>query len=165
MIVGLIMLLLMTIVGLAAIRGSGLQEMMAGNMRDRNLAFQSAEAGLRAGEDILDAATLPAFDGTQVGMYEDLNQPGSNPGAVSSWVAADWGGNSVETSMDFAAVADAPRYVIERLETLIPAGSDGGAVDFESQLNAEEVIYYRVTSRGVGGSVTSEVILQSTVKP
>lgn len=50
LLVSLIMLLLLTIIGVAAMRDTNLQERMAGNMRDRNLAFQAAEAGLRFAE-------------------------------------------------------------------------------------------------------------------
>jgi len=46
----LIFLLLLTIIGLTAMQSSTLQERMAGNTRDTNLAFQAAELGLRAGE-------------------------------------------------------------------------------------------------------------------
>jgi len=37
------MLLLLTIIGITGIQVSGLEEKMAGNSRDQNLAFQSAE--------------------------------------------------------------------------------------------------------------------------
>ncbi|MEQ1557357.1 MAG: PilX N-terminal domain-containing pilus assembly protein [Methyloglobulus sp.] len=50
LLVSLIMLLLLTIIGLTGVQTSGLEEKMAGNMRDRNLAFQAAEAALRDAE-------------------------------------------------------------------------------------------------------------------
>lgn len=55
LIIALVFLLLMTLVGIAAMQGTTLQERMAGNHRDRNLAFQAAEAALREGEDWLDS--------------------------------------------------------------------------------------------------------------
>lgn len=87
LIVALIMLLLLTIIGLSSMRGTVLQENMAGNMRDSNLALQASEAALRKGEQVvidkfldgslktLDAAPLSAtyagFPGTaQVPSYE-----------------------------------------------------------------------------------------------
>lgn len=51
LIVALIMLLLLTIIGLSSMRGTSLQENMAGNMRDSNLALQASEAALRKGEE------------------------------------------------------------------------------------------------------------------
>ena len=48
--VALIMLLLMTLLGLAALQVSTMQERMAGNFNTLNLAFQSAEGQVRAME-------------------------------------------------------------------------------------------------------------------
>jgi type IV pilus assembly protein PilX len=58
LIVALIMLLLLTIIGLSSMRGTVLQENMAGNMRDSNLALQASEAALRKGEQIVTAKFL-----------------------------------------------------------------------------------------------------------
>ena len=49
--ISLIILLLLTLIGLTAAQVTGLEEKMAGNLRDRNLAFQAAESALRAGEE------------------------------------------------------------------------------------------------------------------
>lgn len=51
LIVALIMLLLLTVIGLSSMRGTSLQESMAGNMRDGNFALQASEAALRKGEE------------------------------------------------------------------------------------------------------------------
>lgn len=50
MLVALVMLLLLTIIGVASMRGTSLQENMANNLKEHDLAFQGAEAALRAGE-------------------------------------------------------------------------------------------------------------------
>ena len=50
LIVGLIMLLLMTILGVTSMSSSIMEEKMAGNSRDRAIAFQAAESALRAAE-------------------------------------------------------------------------------------------------------------------
>ena len=50
LLVSLAMLLLLTLIGLAGMRMVQLEERMAGNLRDRQMAFQAAEAALRAGE-------------------------------------------------------------------------------------------------------------------
>lgn len=51
LIVALIILLLLSIIGVSGMRGVGLQENMAGNLRDGNLALQASEAALREGEN------------------------------------------------------------------------------------------------------------------
>jgi len=48
--VSMIMLLLLTLISVTASQVTGLEEKMAGNSRDSNLAFQAAEAALRGGE-------------------------------------------------------------------------------------------------------------------
>lgn len=50
LLVCLVMLLLLTVIGIAAISNSTLQERMVGGSRDYNTAFQAAEAALRVGE-------------------------------------------------------------------------------------------------------------------
>jgi type IV pilus assembly protein PilX len=50
LVVSLIMLLLLTLIALSGSQSTSLEEKMAGNMRDRNLAFQAAEAALRDAE-------------------------------------------------------------------------------------------------------------------
>ena len=88
LIIGLIMMLLLTVIGLASVRGTDLQERMAGNMRDRNLAFQSAEAGLRAGELVsfgLSGTAVPNANG----HFDNLNL-NSTIKRPAVWEKADW---------------------------------------------------------------------------
>lgn len=161
LLVGLIMLLLMTVIGLAAMRGSGMQELMVGNMRDRNQAFQAAEAGLRAAEDVLNGATIPAFDGSVTGYAQDID--GSKRSGF--WDTYNWNAASVLTNMGLGDVASQPRFVIEEVSSsVVNSGADGGAIDLASNMKTEDIIYYRVTSRGVGGTNNAVVIVQSTFK-
>lgn len=164
----LIMVLMMTMIGLAAIRGSGLQEQMAGNMRDRNLAFQSSEAALREGESLVATAALAnalAFNNTG-GLYNFDAIGGA--GAIDTtgrayWTEYDWATKSKAYSVDVAYTAEKPSFVLERIETLEP-GLSGGAIDWTSVLETEAEISYRVTSRAVGGTTDAVVILQSTYR-
>ncbi|WP_288132565.1 PilX N-terminal domain-containing pilus assembly protein [Microbulbifer sp.] len=160
LIVGLIMVLLMTLVGMAAIRGSGMQEIMAGNMRDRNLAFQAAEAALREGEDDVAGDTLPAFTGG--GYYEALDESDN----TSYWDSTfEWTDTSaVQPSLGLKWVSEQPQYVVEEVTSTVVKSSEGGAIDFLETLKSEETKFYRVTSRGTGGTEDSVVILQSTYK-
>lgn len=50
LLVVLMLLLITTILGLASMRGALLEERMSGNLYDRSLMFQAAEAALREGE-------------------------------------------------------------------------------------------------------------------
>lgn len=62
LVVVLILLLVMTLLGLAVLRGTLLEERMSSNLMDRSLAFQAAESALRAGEAV--AATAPTAPAT-----------------------------------------------------------------------------------------------------
>lgn len=53
LVVGLILLVVVTLVGVGAMQTTTLQEKMAGNLRDSNLSFQAAEAALRLCEGVL----------------------------------------------------------------------------------------------------------------
>ncbi|WP_444908668.1 pilus assembly PilX family protein [Microbulbifer sp. TRSA005] len=163
LLVGLVILLLMTFIGLAAIRGSGMQELMAGNMRDRQLAFQAAEAGLRIAEEDLAVeiakAVTTRFDGSNKG-YKDELDGSSNTGY---WLTYDWSQTTV-ADITLKGVKSKPVYLVERItEQVRNSGADGGAIDFNPSRGLKQ--YYRVTSRGVGGTDTAIVILQSNFQP
>jgi type IV pilus assembly protein PilX len=55
LVVGMVLLVVATVLGLAGIRGTTLQERMSSNMYDRSLAMQAAEAALRAAEAAITA--------------------------------------------------------------------------------------------------------------
>ncbi|OYY73388.1 MAG: hypothetical protein B7Y40_09190 [Gammaproteobacteria bacterium 28-57-27] len=60
LVVSLILLVIVTIMGVASMRGVTMQERMSSNMFDRSLAFQADEAGLRAIEpNIRNSADYP----------------------------------------------------------------------------------------------------------
>lgn len=171
LLVAMIMVLVIAVVGLAAIRGSGLQEMMAGNMRDRNLAFQAAEAGLRSAENTIRSeiapSALPSFDGN--GHFDDLNKADGDRQPPSLWSDDVWkaNGNAVLTAMSLElASGEQPRYVMEKLviPVTLAAAADGSAIDIASLDTFEEPEFYRISSRGTGGTVNANVTLQSVYK-
>ena len=164
LIVGLVMVLLITIVSLSAIRGTGLQESMAGNMRDRNLAFQAAESALRQGESVIMQAALPIFDGTN-GLHLDLNKTPAN--SVAKFTEEKWADevNWVEKiTDDLTWVASEPVYILEELNSDIgkEAAISGSGIDQDSL--SFETVPYRASARGVGASSNTVVILQSYLK-
>lgn len=164
LIVGLIMLLLLTMVGLASIRGSDLQERMAGNMRDKNLAFQSAEGALRIAEDALNTAnSLPSFKGAIVGYWPDLTAPGAITTNPVTWTATDWNAKSIQlTAGKLPGLVEQPRYIIEQVLVNAAAANKGGGIDIESLEKMSNAEYYRITARGLGGTADAESILQTT---
>jgi len=155
LIVGIIFLLVLTIIGLAGMEVTGLEEKMAGNMRDRNMSFQSAEAALRDGEDYLESiVVLPAFDGSQ-GLWE-LPTDGTK-----RWETVDWGSSTAVRSYSgpgFSELASASTYIIENL------AAAGSSDSLEVGVPTDTKSFYRVTSRAVGQTSSSVVILQTVYK-
>ncbi len=144
LIVALIFLLLMTMLGTSSMRTSTMQERMAGNMRDWNLGFQGAEASLRAAEEFLiDSLVLPEFDDTD-GYYQ-INAPG-RPVWVGD-VLSDGNGYLTYPS-DIDGSAERPKYYIEKLSSIRPAGTNT-----ETGTPVEELFYFRVTAVGYGGAL------------
>ena len=154
LIIALLLLLLMTVLGVSAMRTSTLQERMAGNVRDSNLAFQAAEAGLRSGEAMLDAASIPPFTGSS-GL---LDVPKDAAGQAAYWNAFDWAGNSRVVTV--TGVATSPQYVIEDMSSVGAAScSDCSVVLGQAYADTG---FYRITARAVGGSTDAVAILQTT---
>lgn len=162
LVMGLIMMLLLTIIGLAAIRGSGMQELMAGNIKDRNMAFQAAEASLREAEALINdnIAKCGTFTGAE-GCYLDRNivKP------VIAWTDNEWAAGSAEASI-VLSVAKKPRYVIEQITTVaVVSSASGGCSEFGCEdAGVNNMTTYRVTSIGYGGSESAQVMLQSTYR-
>lgn len=160
LIVGLVMVLLLSIIGLAAIRGSGLQETMAGNMSDRNVAFQTAESGLRVCEALLSTAnkTLPVGPGYTL----DLNQTPANSVINSDF----WIPLALTTALALPNVASQPICIIEELnvDPASAASATGGSVGVHGMQTAGLPMPYRASALGVGASPNAQALTQSTYK-
>jgi len=152
LVVALVFLLIMTVLGVTSMSSTTLQERMAGNLRDNNLAFQAAEAALRNGEDLLRQATLPVFNGS-----DGLLQMQDQGGQAHFWSTYDWNENS-QAGDAVAGVPNAPRFVVEELP---PLPAEGGSLRFGA---LPEVGFYRVTAYGTGGTEDAVVILQTTYR-
>lgn len=152
LITGLIFMVVLTLLVVAAVRTTILEEKMAGNTRDVNLAFQAGEAALRAGEQVLNGASLPAF--TTAGPYMAV---GSRDDTY--WLSThDWTTKSVAYASVPDGTAAAPRYVIEELAAVPAPGFSKKA----GPLTEEG--YYRVIARGVGANANTVVFVQSTYR-
>jgi len=82
LVVSLVLLLLMTLIGVTAMQTVTLDERMVGNAHQRNVAFQAAEAGLRAGEShILTEGDRLVLDGTVPGVVDRWHNSAPSPPA------------------------------------------------------------------------------------
>lgn len=114
LIISLLLLFILTILALAGARNSVLQERMTGNMVDRNMAFQAAEAAMSEGERELRA-----------GGFRNAISERENPGNPDSWITFfndtsnagsvyDFDLNISSDDYNYELFAS-PRFVIEEL--------------------------------------------------
>lgn len=171
--ISLIMLLLVTVLGLSTIGTTTMQEKMAANTRDKDLAFQAAELALKVAEKALEEEGLTAADFT-ANCSNGLCSPHNVSANFMRWEDPDICGSGEDIwscdksrAVGGADAVDAnnhsqpPRYFIEKLDDLDTAdhlniGNIGDAI------HSEEVTVYRITAIGYGGSATSQAVLQST---
>lgn len=160
LVLGLIMLVVLSFMGLAAMQSTTMQERMAGNLQKRNGAFQHAEAGLREAEAWIAAqvagASLPAFNNSN-GLYQ-LPPVGDPP----RWQSVDWDASSGNYRLYQGEGLEAdyplPRHIIEFITLIANPDSQSLAVDDVP----ENFGMYRITSRATGPNNQAEVIIQST---
>ncbi len=175
LVVSLLILLVMTILGVSSMGSTTLQERMANNNNQRQIAFQAAEAALRAGETFL-ASNITSvsdlmtnFNATTpvAGMYSEL-APATGvkdyklPGTFDFFDDASWlaSGSTVEVS-NLPGVSQRPRFIIEYM------GRIGRApVSYSLKKQDSRQYAFRITAIGwgEGNAPTAHYILQSSFK-
>ena len=164
LIVSLVLLLVLTILGIAAIQSTSLEERMAGNQRSHQLAFEAAEAGLRQGEQALNGlASLPPFDGSVLGYYPNSTDAGGNPlTAGADWQNWNWAQKSIPYTGTLnigGGTGATASYYVEMFQYVPSAGQ---SLDVSAAIPDQQL--YAITARGVSPDGKSVVILQSTYK-
>jgi type IV pilus assembly protein PilX len=173
LIVGLIMLLLLTLIGVAGMRDTLLQEKMVGNMIDREVALQAAESALRTAEDKIAKAGTVSLSVDGIGVQNVLPRTPTNVTESAFWHARPWNNtDSAVYGFTLPQVAAQPRYVIEFVGQTDGSGyASGGSAtlvlseELSSDVQTGSIKYdYRVTARATGITTDSEVVLQSTYR-
>jgi len=160
LVVSLIILVIVTLLAISALRVTTLEERMAGNTRDRHLAFEAAEYALREAQDFLSAPVLPAFTvsgGSSGGWFTGLDTSPTGQSEDNYWMLTHpWSTKSVVAAKTTAVLTNQsqPRYVIEEFPA-IPCKSDSLKWPPPQPRNV-----YRVTARGTGRTTDAEVMLQ-----
>ncbi|MFT7413974.1 MAG: type IV pilus assembly protein PilX [Methylophagaceae bacterium] len=158
LVISLIMLLLLTMIGITGMQVTGLEEKMAGNMKNSNTAFQAAETALRDRELWLQT-NKPSEDDINATSLWHLNATDSDTTDATPWWqekdAAWWPANGIISASVPAGVKTAPYSIVEykyfKLDVLnigtttIPSGQH----------------FYQITSRGTGGNDQAQILLQS----
>jgi type IV pilus assembly protein PilX len=162
-IVCLMLLTIATLIAINAVSSTVLEEKMAGNIRNKHMSFQGAEAGLRAGEVAAAALSdVTLFDGSN-GLF-----PGSNPGdtkglagALASYPVWDNITDGEWVDGTDIGLSDIPQYVIENFSES-PRDRD---CQYERPRPAGCMLpVYRITARSVGLNSNTVTVIQSTYK-
>jgi type IV pilus assembly protein PilX len=174
LVVTMVVLILVTLIGVASIRLGVFQERMTTNTVDRNIAFQAAEAALREGEALADSQSLlgnagfPAavgggalLPGTVVDSNpNDCDAPPCNDGlcsmpdplCVPRWEdpAVTW---RTASGQGFQS-GTAPQFIVEYLGANFPCDP----TDSSAAMTCKR---YRITARSIPADGRAMVMLQS----
>lgn len=181
LVVSLILLIAVTLVGLAGMRGTILQERMAGGAYDRATGFQAAEAALMLGAQnfINNRQVWDAEIDSNSSALDCSNQScDSNPSgeiANNLWHSVPTG--SAESEFSSMDSSNPPQYVVQLLGVCSSTGTGAGFTGTTdqneggpggSQLNNQGTCY-RITARALDPTVAenadrAQVLLQATYR-
>lgn len=154
LVISLIMLMLLTLIGISGTQNSALEEKMASNQRDKDLAFQAAESALSAAEASIDTLGPTFSDFSDAGTGGFYTEASTIPTPQAILTDAFWNNSPVGVSSVSTLGNDlaTPNYIIQQVT--IPAPPGGLASQG-----------YRITVRATGRSSDTVVILQSIYVP
>lgn len=174
LILTLVILLSLSVLSVIGIQTMILQETMAGNMRNRSLAFQAADSALRGAEGAIqavisasgDTATNPTVTALNADFAAFATAGDFNFFADGTWAGRTaYAGNGNEFSALVAAgqLAAVPQYIARYLGQL-PIDLSQRPLTAPSANNNPPVSLYdtfEIVSRGSGGTANVRVLLQS----
>ena len=156
-IVSLVILLVMSMLAIGSMQNTMLEEKMAGNMSDRNLAFQSTESAVREAEVFVEGiVSLGNFD-------SDAGLIGRTNDEPSYYDQATWtnSANHVVASTDFGSY-ESPRYFVKHFTTVSGREGSLNMSGYGDNKGTGDITIFRITARGTGASADSaEVMLRS----
>lgn len=158
--ISLIFLLLLTLIGMAAMTTDSLESALATNNQDSDVAFQAAETGLTVAEAYVENQVTPG-SGFNASCTGGLCLPSTTSSADWAWAggAANWLVPSVNNislaggSNVVPGVAMQPEFIVELLPNL-PRTNLG----LPSQ--TQQGTAYRITAVGWGKRLSSHAMLQ-----
>ncbi|AIF48888.1 pilus assembly protein [Dyella japonica A8] len=167
--VAMILMIVITLLGFAAVRGTLMQQKMSANMYDRQIAFQNAEAAMRAAQARIAANPGDIARNCQAGGVVCPANPFNDPNLPADKVFTV----PVDQYKAGDLASGQPQYVVENMGTWQDPNSSTGfnqsanAHNYGAQGLSTTVMYYRVTARSdspgnAGGRAI--VTLQAMIK-
>jgi type IV pilus assembly protein PilX len=160
--VSLILLLVLTLLGISLARMQTVEERLAQNDFNHQLALQSAEAALQAAydNDADGTYTSDRFAGGELPLAQILKEVSDNTDTTLAY-HADWSNPGVDTfvyagngaPLTSAPAASQPQYVLEAMTPVAPPGCPLGPPS-SSQFT------HRITAHAAGGDGTASATVQ-----
>ncbi|MEO5367513.1 MAG: PilX N-terminal domain-containing pilus assembly protein [Magnetococcus sp. WYHC-3] len=170
LLVALVILALLSLLAVQGLHTAGLEEQMARGHQQRALAFQQAEAALRAGESWLETYVGPPRPPTAVATCPtppcsvwQWNTPDADADGLPDLpdnIARDswWQAHGVpydNTSQAWYLIEERPATVMDSVGESLVVGQGGLSVA------PATVHFYRITARSSGPAGTASVVVQS----
>lgn len=173
LVVSLLLLLVMTLLGLGASQSTRLQERMAGNQRDQELALQAAEAAMRYAESKVSAEQVTVnrcegAGGAACDTYDlrklvdaETKRALDLAAQTDAWWA-EWGRtlgsdpDDGDIEFEIEGVSTPPELVVEH-HADVPDVLSYGDSSFDVVRE-----FYTVTARSTGQTDSAKVVIQST---
>ncbi len=160
LIISLMILVVMTMLGVSSMSTTSLQERMAGNFRDRQIAFQAAEMTLAYAEEYAKTSiNSPSIFNDTNGYYSTYNGPTNLNAYNSTWWTT--GANCIlPTTIN--QVRTQPCFTIEYRGDIGEAeGTSINLTGYGGSSGGGVISNFRITARASGLSDNTQVILQS----
>lgn len=165
----LILLLVMTLLGLASLRGTLMEERMSASVYDRSISFQAAEAALREAEALVPTIPLTSYPSAGSACANGLcpQRTAVADTDVEYWLMATTGWRNATVNVDIdndgagagAAISTTPQFIVE------PLGEGPNWFACERQVEINPLCLtprFRITARS-NAAGRAQVLLQTTV--
>lgn len=159
LVVSMLLLLVMTVLALSASQATQMQERMAGNVRDLDLAFQASEASVRGAEMRIDDVVGPKRRGSLICPNRDTCDAVGRPDATQDYSRKDqswWNDNGYKLPQRPAQLQREPQYVIEQWADVPDTLTTG------SSMQKSGTLYYVVAGRALGQTETAVSIVETS---
>lgn len=163
LIIGLVLLISLTVVGVSLLSTTSLEQRMAGNMADMNLAFNSAETATRAFSAFVRDGNHENVEAVCQGFASCYPFEGRLEANWWDKVDKNWWENNAQV-LDSRLLADRvlgvknqPRLAVQVMKRVSYSLVRG------HEQKSDTIAYIAVTSRGTGSSDDTDVIVEQMI--
>ena len=157
LIMAMVFLLMMNLLALTAVNTAALEEKMANNTGDKNVAFQAAESALLAGEIWIGGQlNKPVFN--PANTIDGLHLRSMTGTPIWDESTGVWSSTDTFSYAGLSGVSAQPRYIVEDLGEIT---DNKGSLVLPINYKSSGKNLFRITARGNGATGTSVTVVQS----